>query len=138
MAARTGADCRNPRSRSRPPQPETGRDRVGKKRRTAVNLSLDFPDPSVSKAFARPTGLPGAVQRFEQLMANPDSPIRAIRRQAAREGEFEDIPGDVAPAIADVLRQRGISRLYTHQAEAFALARSGANVVAVTPTASGK
>jgi len=37
-----------------------------------------------------------------------------------------------------VLAARGIERLYTHQAEAYARVAAGANTVIVTPTASGK
>ncbi len=71
-------------------------------------------------------GLDGALQRFEQWMADPDSPIRAIRRQPAREGEFAEIPESIAPALREALEKRGIARLYTHQAEAFTHATEGA------------
>ncbi len=40
--------------------------------------------------------------------------------------------------VRKMLEARGISRLYTHQAEAFQLCGEGKNVVVVTPTASGK
>ena len=69
---------------------------------------------------------------------HPDSPIRAIRHQPAREGDFADIPEFTAPALRNALEARGILRLYTHQAEAFELSTQGNNVVVVTPTASGK
>ena len=42
------------------------------------------------------------------------------------------------PAVAQRLRDRGITRLYQHQADAIAKARRGANVVVQAPTASGK
>jgi DEAD/DEAH box helicase domain-containing protein len=83
-------------------------------------------------------GIETSVAHFEKWMADPDSPIRAIRHQAAREGEFADIPPEVAPALRETLASRGIPRLYTHQAEAFQLCAAGKNVVVVTPTASGK
>jgi DEAD/DEAH box helicase domain-containing protein len=79
-----------------------------------------------------------SVARFEQWMAEPDSPVRVIRRQAAREGEYAEIPETVAPEIRRMLEGRGIARLYTHQAEALRLCTEGKNVVVVTPTASGK
>ena len=103
-----------------------------------MNLSLGFPDPAQEKAFARRSGLDGAVARFERLLSDPDSPIRAIRRQPARDAEFAPLPSGLAPEVAAVLGLRGIERLYTHQAEAFELARAGKNAVVVTPTASGK
>ena len=40
--------------------------------------------------------------------------------------------------LREALAQRGIERLYCHQAEAFGHVQAGRNVVIVTPTASGK
>ena len=37
-----------------------------------------------------------------------------------------------------VLRQRGVTRLYSHQAQSIAATLRGEDVVVVTPTASGK
>jgi DEAD/DEAH box helicase domain-containing protein len=83
-------------------------------------------------------GVETAVARFEQWMAVPDSPVRAIRHQPARPGQFAELPESVAPAIRAALEQRGITQLYTHQAEAFRLSGDGKHIVVVTPTASGK
>jgi DEAD/DEAH box helicase domain-containing protein len=96
----------------------------------ATKLALDFP--------SRPRGLEGAIARFEEWMAHPDSPVRAIRKQDARAGEYADIPAAVPAVIRQALISRGISRLYSHQAAAFEAAGAGRNVVVVTPTASGK
>ncbi|HEX6488185.1 MAG TPA: DEAD/DEAH box helicase [Candidatus Dormibacteraeota bacterium] len=52
--------------------------------------------------------------------------------------EFADLPHDLHPALSSALRERGMDRLYTHQAQAWQAARSGRHVVVVTPTASGK
>lgn len=71
-------------------------------------------------------------------MAGPDSPIRAIRHQPARPGEFAPIPASVDPVLRNALASRGVEQLYTHQAEAFDHVAAGRNVVVVTPTASGK
>ena len=49
-----------------------------------------------------------------------------------------EYPDDIAPALKSVLHQMGISKLYSHQEEAYRRVRSGENVVIVTPTASGK
>lgn len=102
-----------------------------------MNLSLGLSE-SAAFGVARRSGVETSIARFEQWMADPDSPIRAIRHQPAREGEYELIPESVAPAIRDMLEGRGIPRLYTHQAEAVRLCLEGKNVVVVTPTASGK
>ncbi len=53
-------------------------------------------------------------------------------------GNYADFPTALDPRLADVLRQRGIDRLYSHQAESFELAASGKSFVVPTPTASGK
>jgi DEAD/DEAH box helicase domain-containing protein len=103
-----------------------------------MNLSLGFPEPARQRMVARQTGLSGAIEHFEQWMADPDSPVRAIRRQAARPGEFAEFPEALSPALGKALVTRGIERLYTHQAEAFRHVSNGRNVVIVTPTASGK
>ena len=71
-------------------------------------------------------------------MQEPASPIRAIRIQPAREGEYAEVPAQVPAALGEVLARRGIERLYVHQAEAFEALAAGKNVVVVTPTASGK
>jgi DEAD/DEAH box helicase domain-containing protein len=42
------------------------------------------------------------------------------------------------PRLAQALQRRGIRQLYAHQAEAYRAAARGADVVVVTPTASGK
>ncbi len=94
-----------------------------------MNLALDFP--------ARPHGLQGAIDRFQEWMSNPDSPVRAIRRQPAREADYVEFPEAIAPEIRQALIKRGIRQLYSHQAEAFQHAIDK-NVVVVTPTASGK
>jgi DEAD/DEAH box helicase domain-containing protein len=95
-----------------------------------VGMTLDFP--------RRSTGLEGAVARFEELMANPESPVRAIRRIPERAGEFVEFPESLSPVLRKALVSRGIRQLYTHQGAAFEHAQNGRNLVVVTPTASGK
>ncbi|MEO7145497.1 MAG: DEAD/DEAH box helicase, partial [Bryobacteraceae bacterium] len=103
-----------------------------------MNLTLQFPDPSRERALARREGLDGAVAKFREWMAVPDSPVRAIRCQAARPGEYVDIPSSIHPKLRQTLEARGIHRLYTHQEDALRAIDAGGNVVVVTPTASGK
>jgi DEAD/DEAH box helicase domain-containing protein len=103
-----------------------------------MNLTLGFPEPAQERILARQSGLSGAIERFQQWMADPDSPVRAVRRQPAKPGEFAEFPEALAPALQKALVTRGIAQLYTHQAEAFSHAAAGRNVVIVTPTASGK
>ncbi|MES3160212.1 MAG: DEAD/DEAH box helicase [Halorubrum sp.] len=65
-----------------------------------------------------------------------DGQIAEHRRLPARDPEFADI--DVAPRLAGALDDRGVDRLYRHQAEAIEAVRDGDDVVLATETASGK
>lgn len=56
----------------------------------------------------------------------------------ARAAAFEELPDELDPRLRDALRQRGIGRLYSHQAEAWQRLQRGEQLVIVTPTASGK
>jgi len=103
-----------------------------------LNFQEGFPEPAQERILAKRTGLAGAIGRFEEWMANPDSPVRAIRHQPARPGEYVDFPETLAPQLRQALAARGIRQLYSHQRAAFEHAGGGRNVVVVTPTASGK
>src|SRR5258708_26282299 len=89
-------------------------------------------------ASIKESSLAAVVREFERLIDQPDSPVRAVRRQPATEGTFQDIPVSVDGRLRDALKRRGIERLYTHQAEAFEQIESGKNTVVGTPTANGK
>ncbi len=56
----------------------------------------------------------------------------------AQPAQWADFPNGLKPELREAMRQHGISRLYTHQAEAIAQISAGKNIVVVTPTASGK
>ncbi len=110
----------------------------------ASNLSLDFGDPRPAAAVTK-AGLARAerslervVDHLETLGRQPDSPVTAIHRQPAREGRFEPLPETVDGRIREVLAAKGITQLYSHQAEALERIGRGEHVVIVTPTASGK
>ncbi|WP_363799627.1 DEAD/DEAH box helicase [Lysobacter firmicutimachus] len=55
-----------------------------------------------------------------------------------REGRYAPLPEDLPEPLRRALRARGIERLYSHQAEAWAATQAGEDVAVVTPTASGK
>jgi DEAD/DEAH box helicase domain-containing protein len=55
-----------------------------------------------------------------------------------REARYAPVPDGIDPRLVDALKERGIERLWTHQAEAASAALRGENVTVVTPTASGK
>ncbi|MEG0741286.1 MAG: DEAD/DEAH box helicase [Clostridia bacterium] len=56
----------------------------------------------------------------------------------ATPGSYVDLPETLDERVKNVLHKRGIHRLYTHQAQSFALACQKKDFVVVTPTASGK
>ncbi len=74
------------------------------------------------------------LRRDSGFMAN----VTAWETLPARAGCLVDIPAGLHPALASALHRRGIQQLYSHQAEAIALALGGHNIAVVTPTASGK
>ena len=56
----------------------------------------------------------------------------------AKEAKTVDFPQTIHSSIKAALQSRGINALYTHQREAFEAVMEKKNIVAVTPTASGK
>lgn len=60
---------------------------------------------------------------------------RVLPERPARHGEPAR---PLSPAVRELLAARGVEALYEHQARCVSLARAGRNVVAATPTASGK
>lgn len=81
-----------------------------------------------------------ASRLLESITGHPE-----YRGQVAHRQTFEPCParyqdlGEPLPArLAQALSERGIERLFTHQARAVEAARRGDNLVVVTPTASGK
>jgi DEAD/DEAH box helicase domain-containing protein len=67
-----------------------------------------------------------------------DAIVTAVRRLPAVTASYAPYPDGIDERLIAGLAVRGIRELYTHQAEAFAHALGGRNVVTITPTASGK
>jgi DEAD/DEAH box helicase domain-containing protein len=103
-----------------------------------MDYSLGFPEFSQELALASRPSLEAVVSRYQAVQRDPNSPVRAIHHQPPSEGSYVSIPDAIDPRLRSALEQRGIARLYTHQAEAFEHVAAGRNVVIVTPTASGK
>ncbi len=61
-----------------------------------------------------------------------------MREFPPREAEFASLPEGLDPLLKQALIEAGITRLYSHQAQAFAHVAGGRNIAVVTPTASGK
>ncbi|NLC55837.1 MAG: DEAD/DEAH box helicase [Armatimonadetes bacterium] len=64
--------------------------------------------------------------------------IAHVRRLPERPPIYAEVPGGLSPAVTATLARQGITRLYSHQAEAIRRIREGQSVVIVTGTASGK
>ena len=64
--------------------------------------------------------------------------IEACRQTPGRTASFASPTAPLPPKLAAILAQRGVNRLYAHQAEAMDRARRGENLMVVTGTASGK
>jgi DEAD/DEAH box helicase domain-containing protein len=76
----------------------------------------------------------------EQLAARDRSGevLTAVHHIPAREAKFAPMPDWVRAELASAYAEKGVGRLYTHQAAAAAAVHAGHNTVVVTPTASGK
>jgi DEAD/DEAH box helicase domain-containing protein len=89
-------------------------------------------DQALTAALDRLTG--GAPHGAD----TPDGWITAIRRLPPLDARYAPFDDHLDVRLCDVLRQRGVDQLYTHQALAIDHALAGRHVVVTTPTASGK
>ena len=89
-------------------------------------------DPALQAVVDRLTG--GVQERPDA----PDGWVTAVRRLPGREASLAPFPDGIDRDLRDVLRERGIAQLYTHQAAAIDHALRRQHVVITTPTASGK
>src|SRR5262245_46957962 len=84
-------------------------------------------------ALARPSTLPDFLIELKK-----NHSISAYHHIPGREPRLVDLPAELDSQLRCALARRAIPKLYSHQAQAFALARGRKNAVIVTPTASGK
>ncbi|MFD0711663.1 DEAD/DEAH box helicase [Paenibacillus sp. GCM10027626] len=87
------------------------------------------------------TGKASGLEEWLELLRQQPDIIENITHWhtfPAREARTVPMPDGIHPELSKALSERGIERLFVHQAEAFAAVRDGRHVVAVTPTASGK
>ncbi len=81
------------------------------------------------------------VEDFLQHITNSvdyGEQIVRVERLGAREAQFGELSEPLSPPVREMLAQRGIDRLYTHQVDAVEAVRRGESVAVVTSTASGK
>ncbi len=87
------------------------------------------------------TYVPATVGRvLDDLLAEPSMARGVVHHELipARAARTVPLPEWLDPRIRHGLSERGIERLYSHQAEAIEAIHAGRDVVVVTPTASGK
>lgn len=105
-----------------------------------MNLSFDFDDEIHNQTVAVSSTAPvnRIATQFEESMQQDGSPVRAMRHVPAQLARYAPFPRALDSRIRQALTQRGIEKLYIHQAAAIEHALAGRNPVVVTPTASGK
>jgi DEAD/DEAH box helicase domain-containing protein len=105
------------------------------------------PSAAGTAELARRSGRDAALQAALERLAPghvpdradaPDLRVTALRRLPPTLAQWAPFPDRIDPRLKEALEGRGISQLYTHQAEAIAHAMAGRHVVIITPTASGK
>src|SRR5882762_4561443 len=88
---------------------------------------------ALDAALQRLTG-PSLPERLD----TPDLHITAVRRLPAVTAQYAPFPAALDGRLTRALATRGVTQLYTHQAEAIDHALAGHHTVVITPTASGK
>jgi len=80
------------------------------------------------------------IQAIEQFKADPKFKQNIIKWLTfpATPGDYQPFPESLDTKLVEILKAKGINKLYSHQVESFELAQSGVDFVVVTPTASGK
>ena len=73
-----------------------------------------------------------------QKSPNISPNITDLRVFPKREGQYCPFPEFIHSVLREAFRQKGIEKLYSHQAEAIEAIHQGKDIVIVTPTASGK
>jgi DEAD/DEAH box helicase domain-containing protein len=100
--------------------------------------AVSHPPLAHDQASARRSGKADGAGLARRLGSRYGDRITGHIVLPAREGRYVDMPGDLPQGLLRALAARGIRRLYAHQAEAWAAARAGRDLVVATPTASGK
>jgi DEAD/DEAH box helicase domain-containing protein len=91
----------------------------------------------------RPGGEPESmdvVRILDEIRAAPQYRGQIVHEEQfpPRPARYGSLRAPLPPRLEDALRLRGVTRLYTHQAEALEAVRGGESVIVTTGTASGK
>jgi DEAD/DEAH box helicase domain-containing protein len=104
---------------------------------------LSGPTKDLATRSRRDGALDAALDRLApgrppERADTPDRHVTAVRRLPAVAARYAPFPEALDERLRRALASRGVSQLYTHQAEAIDHALAGRHVVVITPTASGK
>ena len=77
-----------------------------------------------------------ATGLWDELLVGEE--LAHLTTEPAHDARTAPLPDSLQPTLRQALAGRGIGELYVHQAEAYAAARGGGNVIVTTGTASGK
>lgn len=89
------------------------------------------------RPWDRAQGLSSVIERWERTPTIWGN-VSLDHRVEERSAQHVAIPETLAPAVRGALHKRGITQLYTHQAQALTEVQAGRDIVVATPTASGK
>ena len=80
------------------------------------------------------------ITALGQILNGPDfAPHIVVKKHLpAYDGDYVPFPADMDARLHEAMKNRGITRIYTHQGEVWENVRKGRHTVVVTPTASGK
>ena len=98
---------------------------------------------SLRLAGGKATALQSALEKlvpgsWTERPDAPDGVVTAVRRLPPVEARHAPFPDFIDSRLRTALERRGITQLYSHQADALRHVSAGRNVVVTTPTASGK
>ena len=82
--------------------------------------------------------MPAGTQLASRLSERYGERITGQFTVPGRVADLRPLPEDLPEGLAAALRARGITSLYSHQAQAWDAANEGRHLVVATPTASGK
>ncbi len=98
-------------------------------------------DPSFDKPWrkpwATPRGIPAVLDHWRQENRIYRNMVLDTRQEPTS-GSYRPMPSDLPQGLQDALRNRGIEEIFSHQEEAWNLAKERKHFVIATPTASGK
>ncbi len=100
------------------------------------HLTTEAPIPQPAP-WVRRTGVEAVIEHWHAERAIVEC-FAAERTLDPARAEYTSLPPALDARLVQALARRGITQLYTHQAEAVGAALSGSHVITATPTASGK